>query len=34
MVIGADCGVDPAKKVMCAEKYPDIPFYDNYMERA
>jgi predicted dehydrogenase len=31
MVIGAICDIDPAKKEMCAEKYPDIPFYDNYI---
>ncbi|WP_188017027.1 Gfo/Idh/MocA family protein [Paenibacillus antarcticus] len=32
MVIGAICDIDPDKKAMCAEKYPDIPFYDNYIE--
>ncbi|KKK37511.1 dehydrogenase [Mesobacillus campisalis] len=32
MVIGAICDIDPAKKEMCAEKYPDVPFYDNYIE--
>lgn len=32
MVIGAICDIDPDKKEMCAEKYPDIPFYDNYIE--
>jgi UDP-N-acetyl-2-amino-2-deoxyglucuronate dehydrogenase len=32
MVIGAICDVDPAKKEMCAEKYPNVPFYDNYIE--
>lgn len=32
MVIGAICDIDPAKKAMCAEKYPDIPFYDNYVD--
>lgn len=32
MTIGAICDIDPAKKAMCAEKYPDIPFYDNYIE--
>jgi UDP-N-acetyl-2-amino-2-deoxyglucuronate dehydrogenase len=32
MVIGALCDNDPAKKSMCAEKYPDIPFYDNYID--
>ncbi|MGO4497517.1 Gfo/Idh/MocA family protein [Paenibacillus sp. 2RAB27] len=32
MIIGALCDTDPAKKQMAAEKYPDIPFYDNYIE--
>lgn len=32
MVIGAICDIDPDKKEMCAEKYPDVPFYDNYIE--
>ncbi|WP_207953022.1 Gfo/Idh/MocA family protein [Paenibacillus agricola] len=32
MVIGAICDIDPAKKELCAEKYPDIPFYDNYID--
>ncbi|MCQ6275642.1 Gfo/Idh/MocA family oxidoreductase [Bacillus sp. V3B] len=32
VVIGAICDIDPAKKEMCAEKYPDVPFYDNYIE--
>lgn len=32
MVIGAICDIDPAKKEMCAEKYPDVPFYDNYID--
>lgn len=32
MVIGAICDIDPAKKAMCAEKYPDVPFYDNYID--
>ena len=32
MVIGAICDIDPEKKAMCAEKYPDIPFYDNYID--
>lgn len=31
-VIGALCDIDPAKKAMYTEKYPDIPFYDNYIE--
>jgi UDP-N-acetyl-2-amino-2-deoxyglucuronate dehydrogenase len=32
MEIGAICDVDPAKKELCAEKYPDVPFYDNYID--
>jgi UDP-N-acetyl-2-amino-2-deoxyglucuronate dehydrogenase len=32
MVIGAICDNDPAKKELAAEKYPDVPFYDNYIE--
>lgn len=32
MVIGALCDIDPVKKEKCVEKYPDIPFYDNYMD--
>ena len=32
MVIGAICDSDPAKKEMAQEKYPDVPFYDNYIE--
>ena len=32
MVIGAICDNDPEKKAMCAEKYPDVPFYDNYID--
>ncbi|MEY2195494.1 Gfo/Idh/MocA family protein [Neobacillus sp. BF23-41] len=32
MVIGAICDNDPAKKAVAAEKYPDVPFYDNYIE--
>lgn len=32
MEIGAICDIDPAKKEMCAEKYPTVPFYDNYIE--
>src|SRR6476620_3897345 len=31
-VLGAICDIDPAKKEMCAEKYPDVPFYDNYID--
>jgi UDP-N-acetyl-2-amino-2-deoxyglucuronate dehydrogenase len=32
MVLGAICDVDPAKKQLAAEKYPDVPFFDNYIE--
>jgi UDP-N-acetyl-2-amino-2-deoxyglucuronate dehydrogenase len=32
MVLGAVCGSSSAKKAMCAEKYPNVPFYDNYIE--
>ncbi|MEH7484207.1 Gfo/Idh/MocA family oxidoreductase [Neobacillus drentensis] len=32
MVIGAICDNDPVKKAVAAEKYPDVPFYDNYIE--
>ena len=32
MEIGAICDIDPDKKAMCAEKYPDVPFYDNYID--
>ncbi|MFJ5622884.1 Gfo/Idh/MocA family protein [Peribacillus loiseleuriae] len=32
MMIGAFCDIDPAKKKMCAEAYPDIPFFDHYMD--
>jgi UDP-N-acetyl-2-amino-2-deoxyglucuronate dehydrogenase len=31
MVLGAICDSDPAKKSLASEKYPDIPFYDNYI---
>ncbi|MBS4210189.1 Gfo/Idh/MocA family oxidoreductase [Bacillus sp. FJAT-50079] len=31
-VIGAICDIDPEKKAVCAEKYPDVPFYDNYID--
>ena len=30
--IGAICDIDPEKKAMCAEKYPNVPFYDNYID--
>lgn len=32
MVLGAICDINPEKKAMCAEKYPDVPFYDNYID--
>lgn len=32
MVLGAVCDSDPAKKEILAEKYPDVPFYDNYID--
>ncbi|PJN88645.1 Gfo/Idh/MocA family protein [Bacillus sp. mrc49] len=32
MVIGAICDIDPAKKELAAEKYPDIPFYEDYRD--
>ncbi|RKP58161.1 gfo/Idh/MocA family oxidoreductase [Cohnella endophytica] len=32
MVIGAICDIDPAKKAAAAEKYPNVPFYDNYLD--
>lgn len=32
MVLGAICDIDPAKKEMCAENYPNVPFYDNYID--
>ena len=31
MVIGAICDNDPAKKQVAEEKYPGVPFYDNYI---
>lgn len=30
--IGALCDIDPAKKAIYTEKYPNIPFYDDYIE--
>ncbi|OEL09162.1 Gfo/Idh/MocA family protein [Staphylococcus equorum] len=30
--IGAICDIDPEKKALSAEKYPDVPFYDNYID--
>lgn len=32
MEIGAICDVDPAKKALAQEKYPDVPFYSDYIE--
>ncbi|WP_209123811.1 Gfo/Idh/MocA family protein [Alkalihalobacillus sp. BA299] len=32
MVIGAICDIDPEKKKLSKEKYPDVPFYDNYID--
>ncbi|GAA2092926.1 Gfo/Idh/MocA family oxidoreductase [Microlunatus panaciterrae] len=31
MEIGALCDIDPAKKDVAAENYPDAPFYDDYI---
>jgi len=31
MEIGAICDTDPAKRAEANEKYPDIPFYENYI---
>ncbi|WP_436861622.1 Gfo/Idh/MocA family protein [Staphylococcus caeli] len=30
--IGAICDIDPEKKALAAEKYPDITFYENYID--
>ena len=32
MVVGAICDNDPAKKQVAEEKYPGVPFYDNYID--
>lgn len=32
MVLGAICDIDSAKKSVASEKFPSIPFYDNYIE--
>ena len=32
MVLGAICDIDSAKKTAAAEKFPGIPFYDNYID--
>ena len=31
MEIGAICDIDPEKKALAAQKYPDAPFYDDYI---
>lgn len=30
--IGAICDIDPEKQVVAKEKYPEVPFYTNYIE--
>lgn len=32
MVIGAICDIDSAKKQEAQEKFPDVPFFDNYID--
>lgn len=32
LTIGAICDTDPEKKLICKASYPDIPFYDDYLE--
>ncbi|GGM37966.1 dehydrogenase [Paraliobacillus quinghaiensis] len=32
MEIGALCDTDPAKRAVANEKYPNIPFYENYID--
>ncbi len=32
MELGAISDIDPANKAMCLEKYPNIPFYENYID--
>ena len=32
MTLGAICDIDPAKKELAAEKYPDVPFFDHYID--
>lgn len=32
MTIGAICDVDPLKKTVAEKSYPNIPFYENYIE--
>lgn len=31
-VLGAICDTDPAKKAWAQENYPDVPFFDNYVD--
>jgi predicted dehydrogenase len=30
--LGALCDIDPAAKANCAEKFPEVPFFDNWQE--
>ncbi len=32
VALGALCDIDPKVKAACAEKYPEVPFYDDYKE--
>ncbi|UJL46951.1 Gfo/Idh/MocA family oxidoreductase [Virgibacillus sp. NKC19-16] len=32
MEVAAICDIDPEKKAAAEEKYPDVPFYDNYID--
>lgn len=32
VTLGALCDIDPERKKICAEKYPDVPFYDDYKD--
>ncbi|ACT02703.1 Gfo/Idh/MocA family protein [Paenibacillus sp. JDR-2] len=32
MVLGAVCDIDPLKRTLAAEKYPEIPFYEDYIQ--
>ncbi|WP_336772862.1 Gfo/Idh/MocA family protein [Paenibacillus sp. MMO-58] len=32
MVLGAICDIDPLKRTMAVEKYPEIPFYEDYIQ--
>ena len=32
MVLGAICDIDPARKRMCAERFSQIPFYEDYID--